>query len=908
MNARNLKSFIISLFFLIAMFMGPEPPEAAPIRDFPVTLVQPDGVVVNCFVSGDEYFNYYHDAAGYKIIQDPATGYYTYAVEKYGKFAPSKYQVDTVSPEALGLSKTLKPAKTPNDAGKALNDRFPFGSPVNPQLIANSPKTGTINNIAVFIRFSGEAEYTDSIGTYSTMFNSTTTGANSMRNYFVEVSYNQLNVSTSFYPTQTASTVISYQDAHPRGYYQPYSATNTIGYDPNDTSTSNTNGRTYREHTLLKNAVNAISSLVPSSLNIDGDNDGNVDNVCFIVSGSPGAWSSLLWPHMWSLYSQTAYINSKRVYTFNFQLRDFTVSSSNGVGVLAHEMFHSIGAPDLYHYSGDSFRPVWKWDLMEYNLNPPEHMTAYMKYSYGNWIASIPTITASGTYTLNPLTSATNNAYRINSPNSTSEYFIVEYRRRAGTFETSLPGDGLIVYRINTAVDGALGNRNGPPDLVYIYRPGGTVSANGSPDSANFGSAVARTAINDTTNPSSFLSNGAAGGLNISNIGTAGSTISFTVTIGSQPPTVSLGEALDNTSLTWTTAGNATWRGQTQTSYFGGSSAQSGQIGDSQSSHLNTVVNGPATLTYYWKVSSESDYDFLALAVDGTQQFAISGEVDWQQKTVAIPAGQHTLRWSYGKDGNVRSGSDAGWVDKVVFTGGTPGSLLNDLIVDFGPSYGIYAWVNGTGFVAQLHSLSARSITAVDFNNDGKSDLAVDFGPPYGIYAWVNGTGFVAQLHSLSARSITAVDFNTDGKSDLVVDFGPSYGIYTWVSGTAPGTGYWASQIISLSAQSVTAVDFNGDRKSDLVVDFGPSYGIFTWVGGTAPGTGQWVAQIHSLSARSVTLFDYDNDGSSSDLVVDFGPLYGIYAWETGTVPGTGQWVTKIHSLSAKEIDAFKAD
>ncbi len=146
MNARNLKSFIISLFFLIAMFMGPEPPEAAPIRDFPVTLVQPDGVVVNCFVSGDEYFNYYHDAAGYKIIQDPATGYYTYAVEKYGKFTPSKYQVDTVSPEALGLSKTLKPAKTPNDAGKALNDRFPFGSPANPQLIANSPKTGTINN------------------------------------------------------------------------------------------------------------------------------------------------------------------------------------------------------------------------------------------------------------------------------------------------------------------------------------------------------------------------------------------------------------------------------------------------------------------------------------------------------------------------------------------------------------------------------------------------------------------------------------------------------------------------------------------------------------------------------------------------------------------------------------------
>jgi hypothetical protein len=93
----------------------------------------------------------------------------------------------------------------------------------------------------------------------------------------------------------------------------------------------------------------------------------------------------------------------------------------------------------------------------------------------------------------------------------------------------------LIVYRINTAEDGQ-GNANGPPDEVYVYRPDGTVSADGSIYYANFGSAVARTAINDTTNPSSFLSNGAAGGLNISNIGAAGSTISFTIPFVQLPP------------------------------------------------------------------------------------------------------------------------------------------------------------------------------------------------------------------------------------------------------------------------------------------------------------------------------------------------------------------------------------
>ncbi len=880
MSKKTLKKFIIALFLLFSIFMVLAP-EAAPIRDFPVTLVQPNGEVIKCFVSGDEYFNYYHDAAGYKIIQDPVTGYYTYAVEKDGAFAPSQYQVGTVSPKALGLSKTLKSPKTPNAVRKELIDQFPFRSLDNAQPIANAPKKGTINNIVVFIRFSGEAAYTDSISSYSSMFNSITAGANSMRNYFAEASYNQLTVSTTFYPTQTGATVISYQDGHPRGYYQPYSATNTIGYDPNIAwnDFNNTNGSTYREFNLINHAANAISSLVPSSLNIDGDGDGNVDNVCFIVSGSPGGWSSLLWPHQWSLYYQNAYINNKRVFTYNLLLRDMTVSSSNGVGVLAHEMSHSVGIPDLYHYNDQysHLQPVGQWDLMENTRNPPQHMTAYMKYRYGSWIASIPTITASGTYTLNPLTSANDNAYRINSPNTTSEYFIVEYRRRTGTFEASLPGEGLIVYRIITAKDGE-GNMNGPPDEVYVFRPDGTVTANGSPDSANFGTAVSRTAINDSTNPSSFLSNGDTSGLNISNIGTAGSTISFTVTIGDST-LITLDQALDNTSLAWTTTGNTTWRGQAQTSYFGGSAAQSGLIANNQSSNLSTVVTGPATLTYYWKVSSEIDYDYLRLLLDGAVKFAISGEVDWQQKTVTIPAGQHTLRWSYNKDESVSSGADSGWVDKVEFNGPPPRG--DDLVIDFGPPYGIYAWLNGGGW-SQIHSLSGQSITAVDFNADGKSDLAIDFGAPYGIYALVNsGWG---QIHSLSAKSITAVDFNTDGKSDLAIDFGSPYGIYSWMN-----EGGW-SQLHSLSAKSVTAVDFNADGKSDLAIDFGAPYGIYAWV------NGGWI-QIHSLSAKSITAIDFNADGKS-DLAIDFGAPHGIWVWVNG-----GGW-SQLHSLSAKSVTA----
>jgi hypothetical protein len=205
-------------------------------------------------------------------------------------------------------------------------------------------------------------------------------------------------------------------------------------------------------------------------------------------------------------------------------------------------MFHSIGAPDLYHYDsgfGD-LHPVAEWDVMEYDMNPPQHMGAYMKYRYGNWMSTITVITNPGQYTLNPLNSvtATNVAYKIPSPNSASEYFVVEYRNTSGTFESSLPGSGMIIYRINTDFDG-MGNADYDGsmvlDEVYVYRPNGTLSNNGASDDAFFCLDAGRTVFNTTSNPSCFLSDGTPGGINISDITSAAGTITFTLNSSSAP-------------------------------------------------------------------------------------------------------------------------------------------------------------------------------------------------------------------------------------------------------------------------------------------------------------------------------------------------------------------------------------
>jgi YHS domain-containing protein len=130
---------------------------------------------------------------------------------------------------------------------------------------------------------------------------------------------------------------------------------------------------------------------------------------------------------------------------------------------------------------------------------------------------------------------------------------------------------------------------------------------------------------------------------------------------------VGLVEALD-TGLTIITGGDAHWFGQTGVSHDGVDAAQSGDIGHDQNTYFQTTVTGSGTLTFWWRVSSESGYDYLRFFIDGVEQDAISGETAWTQQSYSIGSGSHTLKWEYMKDGSVSSGSDCGWVDELVFT------------------------------------------------------------------------------------------------------------------------------------------------------------------------------------------------------------------------------------------------
>ena len=77
-------------------------------------------------------------------------------------------------------------------------------------------------------------------------------------------------------------------------------------------------------------------------------------------------------------------------------------------------------------------------------------------------------------------------------------------------------------------------------------------------------------------------------------------------------------------------------------------------------------------MRFFYKVSSEQNYDFLSFKLNGVEIFKKSGEIPWTKAVVAVPAGQNKLEWIYKKDNTVSQGSDCAWIDLIDFAQSSP--------------------------------------------------------------------------------------------------------------------------------------------------------------------------------------------------------------------------------------------
>jgi hypothetical protein len=123
------------------------------------------------------------------------------------------------------------------------------------------------------------------------------------------------------------------------------------------------------------------------------------------------------------------------------------------------------------------------------------------------------------------------------------------------------------------------------------------------------------------------------------------------------------------TRYPWQSGGNASWIVAGNLPYEGAFCAVSPVIGDNQFSSMFVTMNVlcASEISFYRKISSELNYDFLTFYIDGIEQGKWSGEVSWGKMTYAVSAGTHTFTWKYNKDVNTVAGSDKTWVDYIIW-------------------------------------------------------------------------------------------------------------------------------------------------------------------------------------------------------------------------------------------------
>ncbi len=652
---KKLYSIIVCAVFMLTAYV--QVSYSAPAYPNPIEFKQPDGSIITIILKGDEKVKWAETLDGYTILNN-RDGYYEYAYHNdEGDLVLSGIKVtqeskrDTATRTFLqNVSKGLTFSQDQVAHIKAVWE-------INDVQSKAFPTTGSRKLVCILIGFKDKA-FTKTRTEFVNLFNQvgyTTGGATgSVKDYYLENSYGQFNLTVDVFGPFTASQNMSY-----------YGANDSYGND-------------VRPRELVTEAVKLADSQA-NYANYDNDNDGKVDAVYIIYAGygeEAGGGTNCIWAHAWNISTIT--LDGKQIssYSCSAELRGNSGTTLTSIGVICHEFGHTLGAPDYYdtNYStGGQFNGTGNWDLMaggSWNNSglTPAHHNAFTKVYIYNW-ATATTLSSAANVTV--LNSVENKSfYRINTATS-GEYFLLENREKH-KFDAYLPGSGMLIYHVHSGVmTSAASNsiNNTHPQRMYpkcasaTTNPSSTPSSYGSINSAGcpYPGSANKTSFTDTTTPHSKSWAGANTGRPITNItrNATNKTVSFafmgggsTVTV----PTVSTTAASGITSNSATSGGNVTATGGATVTERGivFATTQNPTIANSK------VVSGSGTGTYTANMSglaASTTYYVRAYATNS------AGTAYGNQISFTTLAGTVTYCASKGNNSTYE------WIDLVQFAG-----------------------------------------------------------------------------------------------------------------------------------------------------------------------------------------------------------------------------------------------
>jgi len=450
---------VITILLLLHSFQS----LAVSAYPYPFTYTQPNGTQVTITLKGDEKAHWAETTDGYKLLNNGKDGW-EYAVQnKDGDLQCSGRLAREVSKRSLSdktlLSKTSKNIRFSqkqtnilksiwetrqninNSSNSSIQKSIGTGSTSAIQKSSGINKVfspvGNRKLVMILIGFTDQA-FTKTKADFEALMNqigyNLNGAAGSVKDYFLETSYNQFNINTTVAGPYTA--------AHDMAYYGANS-TSTGGSDKNPGA-------------LITEAITQADKDV-NFADFDNDGDGTVDGVYVVYAGygeASGASANTIWPHASSIPTMVCDGVKISKYSCSNELRGTSGNYITTIGVICHEFGHVCGAMDYYdtdyaphgQYDGTGY-----WDLMSsgnWNGNPagsrPAHMNPYDKIR-SHWVT--PTLlTSDASITLKDI-KAYPTIYRYNTT-TTNEYFLLENRQQTG-FNASVPGHGLMIYHVD---------------------------------------------------------------------------------------------------------------------------------------------------------------------------------------------------------------------------------------------------------------------------------------------------------------------------------------------------------------------------------------------------------------------------------------------------------------------------
>ena len=427
----------LSLILYICCCLAPAL-TAAPAWRGLLNLRQPDGTVVQAYLTGDENGHLVLTPDGCALVQD-AEGWWCYArYDFYGhRLNTGEHAGDPDTPgEVIAASRNIPYQLIRQRRAARIRQALPLREKERAR--TRSGESGGIRHGLIIL-----AQFPDEPFTYSrTDFENLING-------------------------QGPETALSYfKDQWKGSYTFRFDITEIVTLPQNYAyyGANNEDGEDEKAAEMIIDACTAVGPEVNFS-DYDNDGDGEVDNVFVFFSGpneSEGAGDNRIWPHMWYVqsgagitYSRDGVLVDNYACTSELRLDSnlTTFTTLATIGTFCHEYTHTFGIPDLYDTdsedSGGYSEAMWNCiDLMDAGNHNNEGKTPPNYSAVERWFFEMSEgkPLTEGVHTLRPVHE--NGDYYFMETDDNNEIFLFECRKDEG-WDAHIGGNGLLIYHLD---------------------------------------------------------------------------------------------------------------------------------------------------------------------------------------------------------------------------------------------------------------------------------------------------------------------------------------------------------------------------------------------------------------------------------------------------------------------------